>query len=231
MVTKKSFGKYLLYGIGEIILVVIGILIAVSINNYNEKKASKNQLESYLQVYKQDLEVDTLVVGQVLKYLDERKAHFQLFLGDSVSAKTYQENPEGYGIILSYFPFKLQQKGMGLLEKYVNDTEIEQDTLISNILATHRFHENLIKETVDRVSDDIDNNLTYFKEEQPWIGDLLTGKIDHPDMMPYLLSQNYKARLAVHSTFVYGNLEPQLKAIQSFNKKTISELNERLKQE
>ncbi|MBK8515355.1 MAG: hypothetical protein IPL55_03420 [Saprospiraceae bacterium] len=31
-----STGKYLQYAIGEIVLVVIGILIALSINNWNE---------------------------------------------------------------------------------------------------------------------------------------------------------------------------------------------------
>ena len=36
--TENKFGKYLTYAIGEIILVVIGILIALSINNWNEEE-------------------------------------------------------------------------------------------------------------------------------------------------------------------------------------------------
>lgn len=36
--TENKFGKYLTYAIGEIILVVIGILIALSINNWNERR-------------------------------------------------------------------------------------------------------------------------------------------------------------------------------------------------
>ena len=43
METGKA-GKYLKYAIGEIILVVIGILIALSVNNWNEAK--KQQLKS-----------------------------------------------------------------------------------------------------------------------------------------------------------------------------------------
>ena len=38
LVTENKFSKYLLYAIGEIILVVIGILIALSINNWNEDR-------------------------------------------------------------------------------------------------------------------------------------------------------------------------------------------------
>jgi uncharacterized membrane protein YgaE (UPF0421/DUF939 family) len=43
MLVKNKFSKYLLYAIGEIILVVIGILIALSINNWNENR--KNTIE------------------------------------------------------------------------------------------------------------------------------------------------------------------------------------------
>ncbi|WP_425287337.1 DUF6090 family protein [Lutimonas vermicola] len=45
--TENKFSKYLLYAIGEIILVVIGILIALQINNYNElnKQRAKKVVE------------------------------------------------------------------------------------------------------------------------------------------------------------------------------------------
>ena len=36
LLSENKFSKYLIYAIGEIILVVIGILIALGINNWNE---------------------------------------------------------------------------------------------------------------------------------------------------------------------------------------------------
>jgi hypothetical protein len=44
MLTENKFSKYLIYAVGEIILVVIGILIALQINNWNE--ANKQQLKT-----------------------------------------------------------------------------------------------------------------------------------------------------------------------------------------
>lgn len=41
LLSENKFSKYLLYAIGEIILVVIGILIALSINNWNENRKQK----------------------------------------------------------------------------------------------------------------------------------------------------------------------------------------------
>ena len=41
LLSENKFSKYLLYAIGEIVLVVIGILIALSINNWNDLRKDK----------------------------------------------------------------------------------------------------------------------------------------------------------------------------------------------
>ncbi|WP_203296762.1 DUF6090 family protein [Luteirhabdus pelagi] len=53
--SESKFGKYLLYAIGEIILVVIGILIALYINNTNEKRKEEEVEISYLKRFLIDL--------------------------------------------------------------------------------------------------------------------------------------------------------------------------------
>ena len=48
MLTENKFSRYLLYALGEIFLVIIGILIALQINNWNDKRIDKNQLNTSL---------------------------------------------------------------------------------------------------------------------------------------------------------------------------------------
>jgi hypothetical protein len=45
---NNRFRKYMVYAVGEIVLVVIGILIALQINNWNQKKIEENALNGYL---------------------------------------------------------------------------------------------------------------------------------------------------------------------------------------
>ena len=45
---ENKTGKYFKYAIGEIILVVIGILIALSINNWNEDRKEHGQEQELL---------------------------------------------------------------------------------------------------------------------------------------------------------------------------------------
>ena len=57
MGTEKT-AKYFKYAIGEIVLVVIGILIALSINNWNEKRILANEELNILKALKVGLEND-----------------------------------------------------------------------------------------------------------------------------------------------------------------------------
>ena len=47
LMEKNKTGKYLKYAFGEIILVVIGILIALQINNWNEDRKTNSIKQSY----------------------------------------------------------------------------------------------------------------------------------------------------------------------------------------
>lgn len=55
LLMKNKVTTYLLYGIGEIILVVIGILIAVQLDNWNESKNDRKKELSYLVSYANDI--------------------------------------------------------------------------------------------------------------------------------------------------------------------------------
>jgi hypothetical protein len=58
MLTENKFSKYLIYAIGEIILVVIGILIAISLNNVNENRKDSDREITFLLRLKDDIKQD-----------------------------------------------------------------------------------------------------------------------------------------------------------------------------
>ena len=58
LIMENKTGKYLKYAIGEIVLVVIGILIALQINNWNETKKEQAMTNKYLSGFVSDLEKD-----------------------------------------------------------------------------------------------------------------------------------------------------------------------------
>ena len=60
-------GKYFKYAIGEILLVVIGILLALQINNWNENRKDAAAGRQYLNAIKVDLQKDLTHADSIIK--------------------------------------------------------------------------------------------------------------------------------------------------------------------
>ena len=67
--------KYLLYAIGEIALVVIGILIALQINNWNQERQEKKELHTYLENIRSNLEDDLISLYEIKTFRDSSVAY------------------------------------------------------------------------------------------------------------------------------------------------------------
>ena len=66
LIADSKFGKYALYAVGEIFLVVIGIIIAVQIGNWNQSVQDKELLRISLENLLEDLEIQKEIIdGQL----------------------------------------------------------------------------------------------------------------------------------------------------------------------
>ena len=75
--------KYLLYALGEILLVVIGILIAVSINNWNEGRKAGNAQRDLAQKVRTQMVLDTVNFNKVIVFNRNMKTRFDLILRET----------------------------------------------------------------------------------------------------------------------------------------------------
>jgi len=90
MLAENKFSKYLIYAVGEIILVVIGILIALQINNLNEQNKKEELRKSYVSSLKKDLESDVVLLEkQISRFESELKIHKSLSERLSASNATF----------------------------------------------------------------------------------------------------------------------------------------------
>ena len=69
LASENKVIAYLRYAIGEILLVVIGILIALQVNNWNEQRKSKQELNQLKTSLISDLTKDTVSISNELKHL------------------------------------------------------------------------------------------------------------------------------------------------------------------
>ena len=77
---KNKTGKYFKYAIGEIVLVVIGILIALQINNWNELNKIDLVRQSYYEQLINDLDKDSINIQKYIIILENSINTFEKYL-------------------------------------------------------------------------------------------------------------------------------------------------------
>ncbi|MFY0593109.1 hypothetical protein [Roseivirga sp.] len=82
---KSKLGKYLLYAVGEIVLVVIGILIALQISNSNQKRIERDALSGHLQSIGKNIESDLKKAENINKKRKELLSKFSYIRNNIVA--------------------------------------------------------------------------------------------------------------------------------------------------
>jgi hypothetical protein len=92
LLMENKTGKYFKYAIGEIILVVIGILIALQINNWNENNKLRIKEKAILENLKKSLEDDISNHNFHLQAYEEAKYSIQFLIEYMEKDKPYQDS-------------------------------------------------------------------------------------------------------------------------------------------
>lgn len=140
MINENKTSKYLKYAIGEIILVVLGILIALQINNWNENRKDRILEKEYLTRLKSDIEFDQELLKKStldrykrkVECLEKGKAYYQ---GNYIIKDTLQFlNDIGYGGVFGNVNWSLNINTYNELISTGNLRNIKSDSLRNDII-------------------------------------------------------------------------------------------------
>jgi len=87
LLTENKFSKYLLYAIGEIVLVVIGILLALQINTWNEERKNQKEAHKILLQLKNEFETNNDLVDTSIEFHRTRLNAIEGFIGGFETTK------------------------------------------------------------------------------------------------------------------------------------------------
>lgn len=124
LLAENKLSKYFFYAIGEILLVVIGILIALQINNQNDLRKERIKEIHYLGNIKTDLDINLLEMD---RYLDVRAESIE-------SAKRIIEHFEGKPIT-DYSAFNAEGVQIYNWQKFWQTNNTFQELVNSGNLA------------------------------------------------------------------------------------------------
>ncbi len=167
LLMENKTSKYFKYAIGEIILVVIGILIALQINNWNENRIKTDEIESLMQVFENELDENIKACNLFIEYGYETDSIASLYRNKKITKKMLEDD--------SYLEW-----GFGTFTQQFSDDRLNE--LISIEKQLPKNYKALIphlKELKRRIESQrnwekkaVDLSLSRFKEmtdTQPWL--------------------------------------------------------------
>jgi hypothetical protein len=164
----NQFFKYSRYAIGEIVLVVVGILIALYINNWNEERKEREKFDQLLIEVHDELVTNIKRGREVIDYYYYKDSIIQVFYFDSLKiSDTYREIIT-QGIEL----FEIKR---GAYDKLKNHSEIassEQDSVIAGLKDLYTEQSYPIMRINDKMLSYMYSNIEYM-EKFPWYSEMV----------------------------------------------------------
>jgi hypothetical protein len=227
-IIDNKLKRYFIYAIGELCLIVIGILVALYINNRNGDNQYKKEIDnSFLQVYA-ELEINIEEAKVIITKLKEKDSLIYLVMNDSIKPETYYKDMNLAYLILFYFSLDIEDKAyQKLVSLNISDNKHKEE-LFSSLKELYAINEN-IKKTNQRMSIFVyDRSLPMLAQNTETFSDLTyKGQVKKDVVDFFITSHEYKSYVSQYAIIAIKN---QLRHNQNFLKKAYS-LHSKIKNE
>ena len=203
LVLQNKTGKYFKYAIGEIVLVVIGILIALSINNWNEKKANDTKIAFIFEQIKRELLEDAITANNLNIFWEHQDSLYKVAMSDSATIKMYRKSPPLRFFFYSTEQNTIQTNGFELLKQNANLTEKSLSPLISKMSKMYNYYTQEFEGNLHEMSVHINNHTQKMAEKHDWFH----KDRESDEWLNYLVnSSEHKNNLTLYASVIYENL-------------------------
>ena len=223
---KNKTGKYLKYAIGEILLVIIGILIALQINNWNIQRIEKNQQIKIMNRVLSDVQNDILEMSFTINYLDSIKPVFNRVRNDSISLELLDQGLSR--LLTTLYATSLNKTGVKQLKETTN-----KDSLSIQIIELYDNMESFLLPNENQINDEsgkLIDKLIEYPWYTEWMRKTITKDNSSKELQDYFLtSMEYKHRVFYFYQLLYNNYYPGLEYSVSSLKNIEEQLKVRIK--
>tara|TARA_R110000868_G_scaffold50356_1_gene160938 strand:+ start:28 stop:1104 length:1077 start_codon:yes stop_codon:yes gene_type:complete len=169
LLSENKFSKYILYAIGEIVLVIIGILIALQINNKNELRKTENKIVSILKEVQHDLGLNIQKSDELIAYYKTKDSIINLIQTDKLTYDDYK-NDNQYVLrytIMNAFHMKIHANGYTNLIENVDNVPKKLKAVIeplNEIYIYNKYEIDKFDKRLDFITDRVIDELAKSKD-------------------------------------------------------------------
>jgi len=173
--------NYLKYAIGEIVLVMVGILLALQVNTWNQTRIASHKEKVLLKELHQEFINNKIQLDTVLKYhnialksINDVIAEFPINL-KTINLDSLSNKFDGFGYRYTFNP------SQGVIKSLVNTSTFEiisNDTLRRLLISWNDVLADYQEEEIIAANNLIDHIMPYFNKHSPFKGSFKDKRLD-----------------------------------------------------
>lgn len=219
--------KYLKYAIGEIVLVMVGILLALQVSNWNEKRIQNQTLKNIYAIIAEDLKNDIEDINVILKNKKEKEPVFNKVLDGLMTKEDYNNCDRCQWLIIGSPDLTIEKRGYNLLNNF-ETSKIKADPLTIKIVQFYTKQLTDLNVDNELRSSDIANNINDWKDNYDWYSDYITSRNIDGFIEYALNNHDYINRTANYFMLNYTVYIPKLESFNSEAQDILKQLEEKL---
>jgi len=208
-VSENRFAKYLLYAIGEIILVIIGILIALNINNKNEINKNEKRFLSNLVQLKSELKANIENTKKGIIAYESIDSLLGSAMSDTLEIADFQTDDGWYlgNILWNSFESSTSNNSFRRLNS-LNSLDESYNLLIFKLDSIYLIKEKELLDWDNRMSSLAMENVREITKSEPWFYEYLAnGKVTNDGARYFMNNAIYKNKLAEYDALSRDHLK------------------------
>lgn len=211
LIESGSARKYLLYAIGEIALVVIGILLALYINNGNIANQNEVKFEALFREVLDDLTIDINEANRVIEFDTEKDSLLTNVIDGKVTAKDYERGNGYLSLVIRYDNMAFSDNGYNNLTRDLDKIPEKYSEVLNKLNKLHLDYKNSINKTNGKLSDIVSETLKNWAKTKPWFSQFHMYKSTEDAVKYFLADPLYKNNAALFQTYLSHNHLPMVK--------------------
>lgn len=194
--------RYVFYMIGEVLLVVIGILIALRVNEASEHRSKLALEHKLMENIKHDMVQDINNINGVAQWYFTRDSLIDIVLNNTLTKEDYEANPKLFNLTLYYDGVHNKMLGIKNLESYEEQLDARFDSALVHINFYYYIKVPLVNEYSAKISNQIEDRWERWLAEYEWFQLDITNddKYDY-----YLNDPRYKGELKLFRVLAINN--------------------------
>ncbi len=207
-VQSGAFSKYLMYAVGEIALVVIGILLALAITNANEDRLTRNKEHVYLQGLQRDFMASRMKLVELLRVNEQNYAEAKRianYMSNEEEVPTEQELSE---LLFQAFAYDISfNPNNSLLAEMISSgslKDLSNAELRKQLTNWNAFLDDIARQEAD-LRDQREKLLDIFREDQYHIRTVLDQVGASEEIMGLGASRGSHSNLDVLNSTAFEN--------------------------